>query len=282
MRLIQDLEREFERLKGTLVFPASLDFQGPEGIITIPTPSHPTSSSSSLTLGSSPQDVPKLSYTSSNYALHAYVESLNRLLMKLDSVESWGETKVRKNRKRVIGRIEDEASGVEAFWKRAWILHSAAPAARAGDSDGAIMNIVDEVQEEGELNIEPKEEKEAEKQDELEVQMMVADPEGDTVSSSPSHPPKIPLSTPEDTLSSRDDHPTTLDALPQLLHDDDDSSDSDLDFEDVGETPSDIPEHPMPVIVTSEEDRKEAVSVPLLSGETKGDLHLGEDYVMVL
>jgi hypothetical protein len=62
----------------------------------------------------------KLAYTSTNYSLHAYMESLLKLLMQLDGVESWGDANVRKRRRAVVKEIEGEVSRVDAWWKNAW------------------------------------------------------------------------------------------------------------------------------------------------------------------
>lgn len=62
----------------------------------------------------------KLAYTSTNYGLHAYMESLLKLLMQLDGVESWGDANVRKRRRAVVKEIEGEVSRVDAWWKNAW------------------------------------------------------------------------------------------------------------------------------------------------------------------
>jgi hypothetical protein len=124
LRTIKGLEHEFDELKATFVLPTTLDFQGPDQIITI-APDQPFSTPLDDTY------TPKLAYTTINYNLHSYVESLNRLLIKLDGVESWGEAHVRKNRRRVVLRIETEASDVEQYWRKAWASHTL----RAGQGD---------------------------------------------------------------------------------------------------------------------------------------------------
>lgn len=65
-------------------------------------------------------NTPKLAYNSTNSRLHAYVEALSRLLLKLDGIESWGDASVRKSRRRVVGKVEGEASKVDSYWKAAW------------------------------------------------------------------------------------------------------------------------------------------------------------------
>lgn len=62
----------------------------------------------------------KLAFTHPNASLHAYAESLLRLLNKLDAVESGGDRKVRERRREVVRRIESEAEGVERWWRGVW------------------------------------------------------------------------------------------------------------------------------------------------------------------
>ncbi|KAF9468313.1 hypothetical protein BDZ94DRAFT_1232372 [Collybia nuda] len=116
LRTIHDLAHEFNILKSSFTLPTTLDFQGPDKIITIP-----SSQSSTTTLDSSGKYTPKLAYTTTNYDLHVYVEALNRLLIRLDGVESWGEKRVREERRRVVRQIEAEAGSVEVYWKGIWI-----------------------------------------------------------------------------------------------------------------------------------------------------------------
>jgi hypothetical protein len=41
----------------------------------------------------------RLAYTARNHALHVRMDSMDKLLMKLDGVESWGNEGVRKRRR---------------------------------------------------------------------------------------------------------------------------------------------------------------------------------------
>jgi hypothetical protein len=62
----------------------------------------------------------KLDYTSTNYALNAYSDALDKLLMKLDGVDSWGEEGIRRKRRGIVKDIEKEGERVEWYWKQAW------------------------------------------------------------------------------------------------------------------------------------------------------------------
>ncbi|PFH47062.1 hypothetical protein AMATHDRAFT_7109 [Amanita thiersii Skay4041] len=64
--------------------------------------------------------VPRLAFTSRNYALNAYMEELNVLLTKLDGIESYGSAKIRQRRKQVVRCIEKEAVKIEKYWRGAW------------------------------------------------------------------------------------------------------------------------------------------------------------------
>lgn len=111
---ITKLEECFNSLKHSFTFPSTVDFQGLDGsTITVETPAT-TSSSPAI------PDIPKLAFTPVNFSLHAYIEGLNRLLVKLDAVDSWGNATVRKHRRKVVASVEAEASRVEVLWKQVW------------------------------------------------------------------------------------------------------------------------------------------------------------------
>ena len=45
---------------------------------------------------------------------------MNRILVSLDGVESFGEKKVRERRKEVVRAVESEAARIENTWKELW------------------------------------------------------------------------------------------------------------------------------------------------------------------
>ena len=62
----------------------------------------------------------KLAFTVTNIPILAYDEGLNKILAKLDAVESWGIGRIRERRKAVVRAIEEEAAMVEAAWTNVW------------------------------------------------------------------------------------------------------------------------------------------------------------------
>lgn len=69
----------------------------------------------------SDSNIPKLAFNSTNYGLHAYMDSLDKLLVKLDGVESWGDRDIRARRRAVVKRIEQEQARLDRFWKDSWL-----------------------------------------------------------------------------------------------------------------------------------------------------------------
>ncbi|KAK0226062.1 hypothetical protein IW262DRAFT_736572 [Armillaria fumosa] len=107
---IQTIQKKFEDVKTTFSWPTYIDFERNGEVISIS-----TDGSSEPRLA-----IPKLAYTNRNTPLHAYNESLNRLLVQLDAVESLGELDVRERRKHVVSMVEAEAAKVERGWKAVW------------------------------------------------------------------------------------------------------------------------------------------------------------------
>ncbi|KAJ6630114.1 hypothetical protein B0H10DRAFT_1985046, partial [Mycena sp. CBHHK59/15] len=66
----------------------------------------------------------KLAFTPTNVPLHTHMEMLSRLLVSLDSVESWGDRKVRERRRDVVRMVEGEAGRLEEFWRGVWAAHT--------------------------------------------------------------------------------------------------------------------------------------------------------------
>jgi len=118
MRTIKALESQFDTLKAAFVLPSTIDFQDPEGgVVSVSPLSSPSSSNDTPGQG---QPRAKLAYTATNVSLHTYVESLNRLLVALDGVDSWGVKDVRESRKGVVRKVEKEAEEVDELWRRVW------------------------------------------------------------------------------------------------------------------------------------------------------------------
>jgi len=122
---IHSLESQFQTLKKSFVFPSSIDFRSsscPDGVLTVPI-EHSSSGTWNDMSSEGDLDI-RLAYTPRNHALHVYTDSMDKLLMKLDGVESWGDEEVRKRRRDVVKAIEEEANSVERQWMNAWRLYN--------------------------------------------------------------------------------------------------------------------------------------------------------------
>jgi hypothetical protein len=62
----------------------------------------------------------RLAFTPTNVPIRSYDEDLNRILTKLDAVESWGQKKVRQRRRDVVRNVELEAARIETVWAEVW------------------------------------------------------------------------------------------------------------------------------------------------------------------
>ena len=123
---IHDLSKDFQTLKQNFVYPSVIEFQKPGSkvgeIITVRARSPPDDESMSDVAVDSKDWGPegKLAYTRTNEGLHAYSYAMEKLLGKLDSVDSWNETSVRTKRRGIIGEIEQEASRLEQYRQKVW------------------------------------------------------------------------------------------------------------------------------------------------------------------
>ncbi|KAJ7701582.1 hypothetical protein B0H17DRAFT_1045889 [Mycena rosella] len=114
LRAISALASKFDALKASFVPPTTIDFQGDDGIVSVPARS---------TSVQPPAESAKLAFTPTNVPLHTYNEHLSRLLVALDAVESRGDRGVRERRREVVRAIEGEAARVESFWRSAWATY---------------------------------------------------------------------------------------------------------------------------------------------------------------
>lgn len=115
---IHDVAKEFQRLKENFVYPTVIEFQTEAGeIVSVRVPADVSDNEvESEEWGSEG----KLAYTRRNERIHTYSYGLEKLLGKLDSVDSWNETSVRAQRRGIIGEIEEEASKLERYRGRVW------------------------------------------------------------------------------------------------------------------------------------------------------------------
>jgi hypothetical protein len=128
LRTVSAIASEFQALKNTFEYPSVIDFQGvgtEEGHISVLTTRAP-SEFDKVEEGEKEQmevdgQLPKLAYTAVNYSVHSYVDAMERLLMRLDGVESWGDKGVRESRRSAVREIGKETVKLERFWKHTWM-----------------------------------------------------------------------------------------------------------------------------------------------------------------
>ncbi|KAF9553867.1 hypothetical protein CPC08DRAFT_697307 [Agrocybe pediades] len=124
-KILDDAANQFASLKKGFVYPRAIDFQKPgadSGYITVGAyraPSDFDNEDEEPMQVNGPEG--KLDYTSTNYPLHAYMEALNKLLLKLDGVESWGKKAIRDKRRTIVKSIEKEASKLDRYCRQAWL-----------------------------------------------------------------------------------------------------------------------------------------------------------------
>jgi len=124
---------QFEQFKSTFSPPPQLDYRGatPDDIITIPA-SEPFAHASSIPPSSGDaEDTTEtsklLAYTPNNKVVLEYIENLNRLVDKLDGIESGGHASVREQRKKIIRNVEAEAQRVDGWIATVWNLAQGPP-----------------------------------------------------------------------------------------------------------------------------------------------------------
>jgi hypothetical protein len=122
---IHDVAKEFQRLKENFVYPTVIEFQKPGTEVgeTISVRARRPPDTSDVG-GDKREPEGKVAYTRANEGMHTYSYGMEKLLGKLDSVESWNETSVRTKRRGIIGEIEEEASRLERYRERVWREYS--------------------------------------------------------------------------------------------------------------------------------------------------------------
>ena len=120
---IQSLISEFNALHASFTYPSTISFQNPSSpsadVVNV---AAVDSSSRSDDIDSNTK-IPKLAFNSTNYGLLAHNDALDKLLIKLDGVESWGDPGVRERRRNAVKQIEKEQGLVEKFWRMSWLKH---------------------------------------------------------------------------------------------------------------------------------------------------------------
>jgi len=125
---IAELSTQFEQFKAAFSPPPQLDYRGgtPTDIITVPVTSESFVHASSIPPSPGDAETSKsgrgLAFTSNNKVVLEYVENLNRLIDKLDGVESGGYVSVREQRKQMIRNVEAEAQRMDRWIAAVWKL----------------------------------------------------------------------------------------------------------------------------------------------------------------
>jgi len=121
---IQSLISEFNALHASFTYPSAISFQNhssSSAYVVNVAAVDPSSGSDDIDPNTR---IPKLAFNSTNYGLLAYNDALDKLLIKLDGVESWGDPGVRKRRRDAVKQIEKEQGLIEKFWKLSWLKNA--------------------------------------------------------------------------------------------------------------------------------------------------------------
>jgi hypothetical protein len=114
---INAVQVQYDALRRDFVFPAQLDFVDPgssDRLLTLNCPGDLAEMHHNV------ESNYKLACYPANAPLHCYSDSLNRLLVSLDEVESWGQNAVRGARRALACRIEGEARLLERRVNAVW------------------------------------------------------------------------------------------------------------------------------------------------------------------
>ena len=125
LRTLSEIESSFQSVKNGFVFPTKIDFQTAESeeavtILASRAPSDFDKEPEEDDAMEVDRTDGKLAFTSTNFALNSYVDALDKILMKLDGVESWGNKVIRTRRRGIVKAVEREASKLERYWRQAW------------------------------------------------------------------------------------------------------------------------------------------------------------------
>lgn len=134
---IAELSTQFEQLKSAFSPPIQLDYRGatPDSATTITVSPESFEQASSIPppsedveeMTEASESNPALAFTTNNKVVHEYIENLNRLLDKLDRVESGGHAFVRDRRKELVKSVEAEAQRMDRWIAAVWDLAQAQP-----------------------------------------------------------------------------------------------------------------------------------------------------------
>ena len=120
-RILNDLASQFQTLKQNFVYPRVIDFQKPgsDGHITVhANPDDEANDEPSMEVDGEDRE---LAYTPVNYPIHTYADAMEKLVMKLDGVDSVGDKGVREKRRSIVREISKESTNLEGYCKRIWL-----------------------------------------------------------------------------------------------------------------------------------------------------------------
>ncbi|KAF9072763.1 hypothetical protein BDP27DRAFT_387923 [Rhodocollybia butyracea] len=117
LEAVQNIEASFIALQDDFEFPDDVDFSP-----TSSRSSSPSRDDSASNAESDTATIRKLGYTARNHPIRFYEQSLSRLLVQLDEIESNGNAELRVRRKAVValveGALEELEKKVEVRWIR--------------------------------------------------------------------------------------------------------------------------------------------------------------------
>jgi len=120
-RILNNLASQFQTLKQNFVYPRVIDFRKPgsDGHITVrANPDEKANDEPSMQVDGEDGE---LAYTPVNYPLHAYADAMEKLVMKLDGVDSLSDKGVREKRRSIVREISKESTNLEGYCKRIWL-----------------------------------------------------------------------------------------------------------------------------------------------------------------
>jgi len=117
---IKSIHSQYENLQRNFSFPSILDFVDGDALVSVEVSDHTKSAGEAASDEIDNPSTRKLAYTTTNAPLHFHTESLSRLLVALDGVESRGHKTIREKRREVVRQIEGDAAVLEMRVRRVW------------------------------------------------------------------------------------------------------------------------------------------------------------------
>lgn len=130
LRMIDSIASEFRTLKSGFVYPETVDLRMPgseQGHVTV----RLNRSESDKVEVDLEENQPKLAYTRANYAVYTYANTMEKFLIRLDELESWGDKDVRQKRSLVAKEVGKEWATLKRCWMLGWIEKQGGKAGQA-------------------------------------------------------------------------------------------------------------------------------------------------------